>query len=62
MAQSVVSRTVQTKPPKPGPFRRIGNWFRDTEIADSMRARSDARKVQSRTAKRKPPKIKRRHN
>jgi hypothetical protein len=62
MAQSVVSRTVQTKPPKPGLFRRIGNWFRDTEVADSMRARSDARKVQNRTVKHKPPKIKRRRS
>jgi hypothetical protein len=60
VAQSVVSRTAQPKPPKPSFFRRIGNWFRDTEMADSMRARSDARRVQQRTAKRKPPKIKRR--
>jgi hypothetical protein len=60
VAQSVVSRTTQTKPPKPSLFRRMANWFRDTEIADSMRARSDARRVQHRTSRSKPPKIKRR--
>jgi hypothetical protein len=60
VAQSV-ARTTQTKPPKPSFFRRITNWFRDTEVADSMRARSDARRVQQRGGRRKPPpKIKRR--
>ncbi len=61
VAQNMAARTSQPKPPKPSFFRRIGNWFRDTEIADTMRARSDARRVQSRTARgKKPPKIKRR--
>jgi hypothetical protein len=60
VAQSMVSRTTQSKPPKPNLFRRMSNWFRDTEVADSMRARSDARRVQQRTTKGKPPKIKRR--
>ncbi|MCP4307100.1 MAG: hypothetical protein GY788_19960 [bacterium] len=51
-------RGAQPKPPKPSMFRRMTNWMRDTEIADSMRARSDAKTVKSR-AKKKPPKIKR---
>jgi hypothetical protein len=58
VAQNISMRGAQPKPPKPSMFRRMTNWARDTEIADSMRARSDAKQVKSRT-KKKPPKIKR---
>ena len=53
-------RGAQTKPPKPSLMRRLTNRLRDTEIADTFRARSEAKQVQSRTSRKKPPKIKRR--
>jgi hypothetical protein len=60
VAQNITMRGAQPKPPKPSTFRRLTNWVRDTEVADTFRARSDAKQVQSRTKKKKPPKIKRR--
>jgi hypothetical protein len=60
VAQNITMRSAQPKPPKPSLFRRMSNWIRDTELADTLRARSDAKQVRSRTAKSKPPKIKRR--
>ncbi|MEA2003014.1 MAG: hypothetical protein U9N84_14155, partial [Actinomycetota bacterium] len=60
VAQNITMRGAQPKPPKPSVFRRFSNWIRDTEIADSFRARSEAKQVKSRTTQRKPPKIKRR--
>jgi len=56
----MAARSAQPKPPKPSLMRRFRNWVRDTEIADSYRARSGAKEVQSRSARKKPPKIKRR--
>jgi hypothetical protein len=41
-------------------MRRFTNWVRDTEIADTYRARSDAKRVKSKTTRKKPPKINRR--
>jgi hypothetical protein len=60
VAQNITMRGAQPKPPKPSMFRRLSNWVRDTEIADSFRARSEARQVRERTTQKKPPKIKRR--
>jgi hypothetical protein len=60
VAQNITMRSSQPKPPKPSMFRRMTNWMRDTEVADTFRARSDAKQVKSRTVKKKPPKIKRR--
>jgi hypothetical protein len=61
VAQNITMRGAQPKPPKPSMFRRLTNWVRDTEVADTFRARSDAKQVKARTArKKKPPKIKRR--
>ena len=60
VAQSITMRGAQPKPPKPSRFRRMTNWFRDTELADSFRARSEARQVKARASQRKPPRIKRR--
>jgi hypothetical protein len=53
-------RGVQGKAPKPSMFRRMSNWMRDTELADTFRARSGAKQVKSRTTVRKPPRLKRR--
>jgi hypothetical protein len=59
VAHNITMRSAQPKPPKPSMFRRMSNRLRDTEIADTFRARSGARQVKART-KRKPPKIKKR--
>jgi hypothetical protein len=59
VAQNITMRGAQPKPPKPSVARRLTNWVRDTEVADSFRARSGAKQVKART-KKKPPKIKRR--
>jgi hypothetical protein len=60
VAHSITMRGTQSKSSKPSMFRKFTIWVRDTEVADSMRARSEAKQVKSRTTKRKPPKIKRR--
>lgn len=60
VAQNITLRGAQAKPPKPSMFRRMTNRLRDTEIADSFRARSDAKQVKARSTRKKPPKIKKR--
>jgi hypothetical protein len=60
VAQTISMRGAQAKPPKPSMLRRMTNRLRDTEIADSFRARSEAKQVKSRTSRKKPPRIKRR--
>jgi hypothetical protein len=60
VAQNISMRGAQPKAPKPSMFRRMSNWARDTEIADTWRAKSEAKQVKSRSASTKPPKIKRR--
>jgi hypothetical protein len=60
VAQSITMRGAQPKPPKPSLLRRWSNRLRDTEIADTFRARSEAKQVKSRSSRKKPPKIKRR--
>jgi hypothetical protein len=53
-------RGAQPKPPKPSLMRRMTNRLRDTELADTFRARSEAKQVKARAARKKPPKIRRR--
>ncbi|MDJ0498392.1 MAG: hypothetical protein QNJ89_11215 [Acidimicrobiia bacterium] len=60
VAQSISMRGAQPKPPKPSVLRRWSNRLRDTELADTFRARSEAKQVKARTSRKKPPKIKRR--